>query len=156
MRIGFIGAGLMGHGMVLGLLKRGHQVTVIAHRNRRPIEDLVSKGAVEALNLKEVAANSECIVFCLSNSKIVSKTITGLKPHLRSGQVLIDTSTSEPASTRFVAMELAKLGVAYADAPLTGGPEQAAKSELGVLCGASPETFKLIAPLLACFASTIR
>ena len=156
MRIGFIGAGLMGHGMVLGLLKRGHQVAVIAHRNRRPIEDLVSKGAVEALNLKEVAENSECIVFCLSNSKIVSKTITGLKPHLRSGQVLIDTSTSEPASTRFVAMELAKLGVAYADAPLTGGPEQAAKSELGVLCGASPETFRSIAPLLACFASTIR
>ncbi len=127
MRIGFIGAGLMGHGMVLNLLKGGHEVQVIAHRNRAPIEDLLAKGAREAGSLDEIAHNSDCIMLCLSSSKIVEETIAALKPDLRFGQIIIDTSTSEPESTRRLAGELAALGVAYADAPMTGGPEQAAK-----------------------------
>jgi 3-hydroxyisobutyrate dehydrogenase-like beta-hydroxyacid dehydrogenase len=156
MRIGFIGAGLMGHGMVLNLLKGGHQVHVIAHRNRAPIEDLLSRGASEARSLEEIAQNCDYIIMCLSSSKIVEETITGLKPGLRKNHIIIDTSTSEPESTRRLAGELAGLGVDYADAPLTGGPEQAASAELGVLCGASPEIFASILPLLSCFATTIR
>jgi 3-hydroxyisobutyrate dehydrogenase-like beta-hydroxyacid dehydrogenase len=156
MRIGFIGAGLMGHGMALNLLKGGHEVHVIAHRNRAPIEDLLAKGAKEAGSLDKIAQNSDCIVLCLSSSKIVEKTIAALKPHLRRGQIIIDASTSEPESTRRLASELAPLGVAYADAPMTGGPEQAAAAELGVLCGASPEIFSSIRPVLSCFATTIR
>ena len=42
MHIGLIGAGMMGHGMAVNLLKAGHQVSVIAHRNRGPVEDLVT------------------------------------------------------------------------------------------------------------------
>jgi 3-hydroxyisobutyrate dehydrogenase-like beta-hydroxyacid dehydrogenase len=156
MRIGFIGAGLMGHGMVLNLLKGGHQVQVIAHRNRAPIEDLLSRGAREASSLAEIAQNCDCIIMCLSSSKIVEETITGLKPGLHKNHIIIDTSTSEPESTRRLAGELADLGVGYADAPLTGGPEQAKSAELGVLCGASPEIFASIFPLLSCFATTIR
>ncbi len=155
MRIGFIGAGLMGHGMVLNLLKSGHQVQVIAHRNRPPIVDLVTRGAREANSLEEIAQNCDYIVLCLSSSKIVEDTISALKPGLREGHIIIDTSTSEPESTRRLAGELAGLGVGYADAPLTGGPEQAASAELGVLCGASPEIFAGILPLLSCFATTI-
>jgi 3-hydroxyisobutyrate dehydrogenase-like beta-hydroxyacid dehydrogenase len=156
MRIGFIGAGLMGHGMVLNLLKGGHEVHVIAHRNRAPIIDLVSKGAREAKGLDEIVQNCDCIILCLSSSRIVEETISALKPGLRKSQIIIDASTSEPESTRRLAKMLAELGVAYADAPLTGGPEQAASAELGVLCGASPETFSSILPLLSCFATTIR
>jgi len=146
----------MGHGMVLNLLKGGHQVQVIAHRNRAPIVDLVTRGAREANRLEEIAQNCDYIVLCLSASKIVEDTISALKPDLREGHIIIDTSTSEPGSTRRLAGELAGLGVGFADAPLTGGPEQAASAELGVLCGASPEIFAIIFPLLSCFATTIR
>jgi 3-hydroxyisobutyrate dehydrogenase-like beta-hydroxyacid dehydrogenase len=156
MRIGFIGAGLMGHGMALNLLRCGHQVSVIAHRNRAPIVDLISKGAQETKSLEETAQNSDYIVLCLSSSQIVQETISALKPHLREGQIIIDTSTSEPETTRRLADELADFGIGYADAPVTGGPEQAASAELGVLCGASPEIFSHIMPLLSCFATTIR
>jgi len=156
MRIGFIGAGLMGHGMALNLLKGGHEVHVIAHRNRAPIEDLLAKGAREAGSLGQIAQHSECIVLCLSSSMIVEETIAALRPSLRFGQIIIDTSTSDPESTRRLAGELAAVGVAYADAPMTGGPEQAAASQLGVLCGASSDTFAAILPVLSCFATTIR
>ena len=155
MRIGFIGAGLMGHGMVLGLLKAGHEVFIIAHRNRAPIVDLAARGALEVKELCEMVRNCDFIMFCLSNSKIVEQTTSALKPYLRHGQTIIDTSTSEPNATKRLAEDLAKIGVEYADAPLTGGPEQAAKLELGVLCGASVEVFEKIQPLLSSFASTI-
>jgi 3-hydroxyisobutyrate dehydrogenase-like beta-hydroxyacid dehydrogenase len=156
MRIGFIGAGLMGHGMVLNLLKGGHAVHVIAHRNRTPIDDLLSRGAREAAGLREIAQSSDCIMLCLSSSRVVEETVAALKPALRFGQIIIDTGTSEPESTRRLAGELAALGVAYADTPVTGGPEQAAAAELGALCGASPEVFARTLPVLSCFATTVR
>lgn len=155
MHVGLIGAGMMGHGMAANLLKAGHQVTVIAHRNRAPVEDLVAKGAREAHSLQEIA-QAEVILLCVTTSKVVEDTIRQLKPHLRTGQIIMDAGTSAPAATKKLAHELADLGLAYADIPLTGGPEQAEQGALGVLCGATPETFARIQPLLACFATTIR
>ena len=155
MHVGLIGAGMMGHGMAANLLKAGHQVTVIAHRNRAPVENLVAKGAHEATSLAEIA-QAEVILLCVTTSKVVEDTIRQLKPHLRTGQIIMDAGTSAPAATKKLAHGLAALGVAYADIPLTGGPEQAEQGALGVLCGATPETFARIQPLLACFATTIR
>jgi len=155
MHVGLIGAGMMGHGMAANLLKHGHQVTVIAHRNRAPVEDLVAKGAREAKTLAEVA-KAEVILLCVTTSKVVEDTIRQLKPQLRAGQIIMDAGTSAPAATKKLAHELEALGVAYADIPLTGGPEQAEQGVLGVLCGATDETFARINPLLACFATTIR
>jgi 3-hydroxyisobutyrate dehydrogenase-like beta-hydroxyacid dehydrogenase len=155
MHVGLIGAGMMGHGMAVNLLRNGHQVSVIAHRNREPVEDLVAKGASEAPSLKEVA-QAEAILLCLTTSQVVEETISGLRQHLRAGQVLMDAGTSSPEVTRRLARDLEALGVSYADIPLTGGPEQAEQGVLGLLCGASEETFTRIAPLLSCFATTIR
>ena len=155
MHIGLIGAGMMGHGMAVNLLKHGHQVTVIAHRNRGPVEDLVAKGAVEVPDLAGIA-KADVILLCVTTSKVVEDTIARLKPHLRPGQIILDSGTSAPDATRKLAHQLAVLGVAYADVPLTGGPEQAEKAELGVLCGADDATFTKIEPLLACIATTIR
>ena len=155
MQVGLIGAGMMGHGMAANLLKHGHRVSVIAHRNRAPVEDLVAKGATEAMTLAEIA-QAEVILLCVTTSKVVEDTIRQLKPHLRKGQIILDAGTSAPHATKKLAHELAALGVAYADIPLTGGPEQAEQGVLGVLCGAAPETFARISPLLGCFATTIR
>jgi len=155
MHVGVIGAGMMGHGMAANLLKAGHEVSVIAHRNRAPVADLVAKGAHEAKTLAEIA-RAEVILLCVTTSKVVEDMIRQLKPHLRPGQIILDAGTSAPAATRKLAHELAATGIAYADIPLTGGPEQAEQGVLGVLCGATPETFAHISPLLACFATTVR
>ena len=155
MHVGLIGAGMMGHGMAANLLKHGHRVSVIAHRNRAPVEDLVAKGAIEARTLAEIA-QAEAVLLCVTTSKVVEDTIRQLRPHLRAGQIIMDAGTSAPHATKKLAQELAALGVAYADIPLTGGPEQAEQGVLGVLCGASPETFARISTLLGCFATTIR
>ena len=155
MHIGLIGAGMMGHGLGGNLLRQGHALSVIAHRNRAPVDDLVAKGAREARTLKDIAA-ADVILLCVTTSKIVEDTITGLKPHLRPGQFIMDAGTSAPDATRKLARDLKALGVGYADIPLTGGPEQAEQGLLGVLCGADAETFAVIEPLLSCFATTVR
>ena len=46
--VGFIGLGLMGHGMAKNIVEKGWPLTVAGHRNRKPVEDLVGRGAVEA------------------------------------------------------------------------------------------------------------
>ena len=155
MHIGLIGAGMMGHGMAVNLLRHGHRLSVIAHRNRAPVEDLIAKGAVEVRDLSGIA-RADVVLLCLTTSKVVEDTITKLKPYLRPGQIILDSGTSAPDATRRLAHGLLAIGVAFADIPLTGGPEQAETGELGVLCGADEETFLKITPLLACFATTIR
>ncbi len=47
-KVGFIGVGLMGHGMAKNILEKGHPLTVMGHRNRKPVDDLVKRGAKEA------------------------------------------------------------------------------------------------------------
>ena len=71
MHIGLIGAGLMGHGMAVNLLKHGHALSVIAHRNRGPIDDLVARGATEAKDLGAIA-KADVILLCVTTSKVVA------------------------------------------------------------------------------------
>ena len=66
--IGFIGVGLMGHGMASNILKGGYTLWVKGNVNREPVESLVSKGAKEASSPKEMAQHCDIIDICLSSS----------------------------------------------------------------------------------------
>ena len=156
MRIGLIGAGLMGHGIGLRLLQKNFPLSVYANRNRAPIDDLVSKGASEASASPTLGRRSDIIIICVSNSDIVGNLLQDLKPSLHADQIIIDAGTSRPKDTIMRAQELLDLGIAFVDCPLTGGPAQAAAGTLGVLCGGSKETIAKITPVLECFATTIR
>ncbi len=54
-KIGFIGVGMMGHGIAKNLLQKGFPVTAMAHRNREPLEDLLNRGAQEATTPRAIA-----------------------------------------------------------------------------------------------------
>ncbi len=155
MKIGFVGVGLMGHGMASNLLKAGHDLTVIAHRNRKPVDDLVAKGASEAVDLVALAAASECIILCVTDAGVVERVIEELRDHLVPGQLIIDTSTSDPLVTEQLAAELKQRGVDYADCPVTGGPQQAEEGVLGAIIGGDRETFERVKPIVEAFCSRI-
>jgi 3-hydroxyisobutyrate dehydrogenase-like beta-hydroxyacid dehydrogenase len=156
MKIGFIGLGLMGSGMAGHLMEAGHELWLMANRNRSFIDPLLKEGAHEAKDLATLARESEVIIFCVTTSKVVEEKIAGLTPYLRPGQIIIDTGTSVPETTRRLARELHARGVAYADAPMAGGPEQVAKKEIGALIGADDETYRAIVPLISCYASRLK
>ncbi|MEL6684090.1 MAG: NAD(P)-dependent oxidoreductase [Pseudomonadota bacterium] len=154
-KVGFIGVGLMGHGMAKNILSRGHAVTVIAHRNRTSVDDLVGRGASEAADLATLAAASDIIHICAPGSPQVEAIIAGLMPGLRNGSVIVDCSTSDPTSTQKLAAMLEDAGCCLADAPLGGTPVQAEAGELSTMVGASDDTFARIKPVLECWTTSI-
>jgi len=152
---GFVGVGQMGEGMCQRLLQAGFPLSVLAHRNRAPVERLLAQGAREAASAAALAQASSVIILCVSNAEAVARTVEAMRPALRQGHIIIDTSTSDPEVTRRLAGELASDGVTLFDAPLTGGPVQAAAGELGVLLGGPADAVAQIEPLLRAFARRI-
>jgi 3-hydroxyisobutyrate dehydrogenase-like beta-hydroxyacid dehydrogenase len=156
--IGFIGVGLMGHGMISNLLKNDYPVVAMAHRNRKPLEDLLTKGATEAGSPAEIAAQSDIIIFCVTGSPQVEQIVygdAGLLEGLKTGQLVMDCSTAEPSSTEKINNELRAHGVTMVDAPLARTPIEAAAGKLNTMVGASEEAFQRVEPILATFCENI-
>lgn len=158
-RIGWIGAGLMGHGAARNILERGqYPLAVMAHRNRAPIDDLVRRGAVEAADPAAVAAVSDVVFLCLPSSvevKAVFAGPRGLRGALRSGMTVIDCTTADPGVTRRLGAELEPLGVALLDAALGRTPKEAEAGALSTYVGGDPAVIERVRPILACYADTI-
>lgn len=153
--VGVVGVGLMGHGIAKNLLAAKYSVSVIAHRNRVPIENLKALGAVEARDLAQLAEDCSVIHICAPGSPQVEVIVGALLPALRPGSVVVDCSTSDPTSTVTLAKSLDEVGCQMADAPLGGTPVQAESGELATMMGADDEVFARLEPIVASWASSI-
>ncbi len=157
-RIGFIGVGLMGHGMAKNLLEKGFSVMAMAHRKREPLEDLLGCGATEGANPGEIAEASDVVILCVTGTPQVEQIIygdDGILAASRSGLIVVDCSTSEPASTAKIQADLEARGTELADAPLARTPIQAEEGKLNTMVGASEEVFATIKPALETFCENI-
>jgi len=157
-RIGFLGVGLMGHGMAKNLLEKGHAVSILGHRNRAPVESLVAKGAVETLDPKTLAQNSDILFICVTGSPQVEANIygdNGILAGAHTDLLVVDHSTSEPDSTARIAADLGAAGAEMADAPLARTPIEAEAGKLNTMVGASDSVFARLRPLLECYCENI-
>jgi 3-hydroxyisobutyrate dehydrogenase-like beta-hydroxyacid dehydrogenase len=157
-RVGFIGLGLMGHGMAKNLLKNGFPLTVRVHRNRKPAEDILAAGAKEVKTNAEVATASDVVILCVTGSPQIEEIVYGQAGILgvaREGLVVIDTSTAEPASTAKIRDELAKKGTKYVDAPLARTPKEAEEGKLNTMVGADDATFAQVKPVLSAYCENV-
>lgn len=150
-QIGFIGLGLMGSAMVQRLQSLGYPLTVVAHRNRKAIEEAVARGAKEAATAGEVAACSEIIMLCVDTSAAVESVMRGaggVLEGLQPGSVVIDFGTSIPAITRQLAEECQAKGAAMMDAPLGRTPAQAVDGLLNIMAAGDTADFQRMKPVL--------
>lgn len=157
-KIGFVGVGLMGHGMAKNLIEKGHTLTILGHRNRQPIDDLVSRGAAEAKTPKEVAAASDIVFLCLPTSRHVEQIVLGEDGVMEGGKdglIVVDTSTADPNSTIRIAAALSTKGIRMADAPLARTPKEAEEGRLNVMMGADAALFAELEPVIQGFAENI-
>jgi 3-hydroxyisobutyrate dehydrogenase-like beta-hydroxyacid dehydrogenase len=154
-KIGFVGLGLMGQGMAKNIVEKGYPLTVVAHRKRAAIEDLVSRGAVEAASLEDLARGCSVIFLCLTGSPEVAAAVAALKPGLAKGAVVVDCSTSDPTVSLSLAAELAEIGVDFVDAPLSRTPKEAWAGTLDCMVGASDASFARLEPIIATWAAKI-
>ncbi len=159
-RVGFIGLGFMGHGMAKNLVEKGHPLTIMGHRNRAPIEDLVKRGAKEAKTAEDVGKNSDIVFLCVTGSPQVEALVrgpSGLKAAARKGQIIVDCSTSDPTSTVALAAELKALGVSFCDSPLGGTPAMAEEGKLSALVGCETDVWPRIESVIAkCTTKAVR
>ena len=156
--VGFIGVGLMGHGMASNILRAGYPLVVMGHRNRAPVDDLVGKGAEEADTPAAMAERASIIHLCVTGSPQVEEIVfgpNGLLEAVGPDHTIIDTSTSAPPSTKRIAEALDQRGCHFADAPLSRTPKEAAEGTLDTMVGASDETFAIIEPVLQTWAGVI-
>lgn len=151
-KIGFVGIGLMGHGMAKNIVDKGYALTVYARKDSDALTDLTARGAARADSLADLARASDIIFLCLTDSPTVAAVIAGLKPGLAKGAVIVDCSTSDPVVTAQLAADLATIGVDFADAPLGRTPKEAWAGTLDAMVGAEQAVFDRIAPVIATWA----
>jgi 3-hydroxyisobutyrate dehydrogenase-like beta-hydroxyacid dehydrogenase len=156
--VGLIGVGLMGHGIGKNILAKGFALNVMAHKNRAPVESLISLGAKEHASPAEIAKASDMVILCVTGTPQVEEAIYGAKglaSALRDGLIIADCSTAEPASTIKIAAELKTKGTFFVDTPMTRTPKEAEAGKLGLMVAGPADVLAKIRPVLDCFADTI-
>ncbi len=149
-KVAFFGAGIMGEPMAGHLLDGGHQVVVMAHRNRAPIDRLVAKGATEAKSPVDAARRTEAAITIVPTAREVEDIIfgkDGLAGGMTPGYTIIDMSTSYPPDTRRIADRVIAMGGRFLDAPVTGGPSGARNKTLTIMAGGDAATLQAARPL---------
>ena len=150
-RVGFAGTGLMGRGMAKNILAAGCPLAVVAHRSRAPIEALVRLGATELHSYRNLAVGSDVVFLCVTGTPEVESVVyqrDGLLEGAHDGLIVIDCSTSEPASSERIRADLDERGASLVDAPLARTPAEAEAGRLNTMVGAAPDDFARVRPLL--------
>ncbi len=150
-RVGFVGLGVMGSGMAANLARTG---PVLGY-DLDPARLAGLRGVERAAGLPDIA--KQCTVVCLSlpSAPVVEQVVTGLAEGLASGSLVIDLSTTLPSVSRRVAAALARQGVDFVDAPVSGGEAGARDATLAIMVGASPGAWERCRPWLSRIGATV-
>src|SRR2546428_2481708 len=115
--------------------------------NRSPRPAHVVAALALTRTMKDAASAAVCILV-LADSDAVDAVIGQLEPHLPRGGLVIDMGTSDPSRSRAHASRLTAKGIGWVDAPVSGGPEGAARSSLAIMAGGAQPRFSRARPIL--------
>jgi len=155
--VGYIGLGLMGKPMALNLLEAGYHL-IVHNRSREVVKDLVSQGAEEAYNPREVAEAADVVFTNLPDSPDVEMVVLGDQGVIEGahrGMIYIDNSTIKPYTARLIAEKMAPKGVQCLDAPVSGGDIGAQQGTLAIMVGGPGEALEKVRPLLEVLGESI-
>lgn len=151
--IGFIGLGLMGQGFVKRLIATGHEVIGLDVMPERAAA-ATALGAAIATTPAELVDKVDIIEICVTTPANVAEIIEGpnglTSAGLQHGKVVVDHSTTDIETTRRLAEALAReTGMAFVDAPVSGGPTAAADGTLAIMAGGTDAPIETIAPVMS-------
>ncbi|MDP6343144.1 MAG: NAD(P)-dependent oxidoreductase [Alphaproteobacteria bacterium] len=153
--IGFVGLGVMGEPMCHNLHAKSGCPVVAYDIDPAPLARAAEAGLGVAADLPDLAGGCDVIFISMPGGNELAQVCDGLAPHMRAGQILVDTTTAPVDLTRELAGRFAELAVDYADAPIARTRQAARDGTLSVMVGASAELFGRIEPLIACYASDV-
>jgi 3-hydroxyisobutyrate dehydrogenase-like beta-hydroxyacid dehydrogenase len=150
MKIGFIGLGDMGRGIVPRLLAAGHSVTGW-NRTKSRAEPLLKLGMGWADSAREAAARSEMVFSIVTDAAAVQSVAlgdSGVIAGLGKGGIYLDMSTIAPDASRAVAAEFAKAGLTMLDAPISGSTVTLSEGKASIMVGGDRLAFDRVQPVL--------
>lgn len=149
-RVGCIGAGVLGAAIMRRLIDRGF-APLVWNRDRSKLEPLLKAGAREAASPAELTRASTFVITCVSDGAALEKVVFGEKGLAEAGsseKVLIDMSTCAAAHTQDMASRLSsKCGMAWLDAPISGGAPAALEGRMAVMIGGREDVFERARPI---------
>ncbi|WP_083861376.1 NAD(P)-dependent oxidoreductase [Microvirga lotononidis] len=155
--VGFVGLGTMGREMALNLLKAGY--TVHAYDVRmEAVDDLLRHGAIGAENLADATTDADIVISMLPDTPQVEEIVYGedgllaLPPR---GCLFVDMSTISPVAVRRMHADLRAKGIAFLDAPVSGGPVGAKSATLSIMAGGDKDAFLAAEPYFRAMGTTI-
>jgi 2-hydroxy-3-oxopropionate reductase len=155
--IGFIGLGVIGAPMARNLLAAGYEV-VAWNRSPEPLAALAEAGARAAEGPAAVAAAADLVIAILKDDPVVREVLGGPDGAIaaaRPGTLVIDMSTVSPALARDLAEEAAARGVAFLDAPVSGGDVGAREGTLSIMVGGEADAVERARPVFEVLGSRI-
>jgi 3-hydroxyisobutyrate dehydrogenase len=155
--VGFIGLGIMGQPMARNLLKAGFGL-VVHTRTRHKADGLLTEGARWADSPAAVARQAPMVITMVTDSPDVEQVVLGpqgIIEGVRPGGMVIDMSTVSPRVERAIAQQLATRGVAYMDAPVSGGSWGAIQGTLAIMVGGEEDAFRRVLPIFEAMGKSI-
>lgn len=150
MKLGVIGLGNMGAGMALSAQRAG--LSVVGYDPATAAKNQLQEAGVSLVDsIDELAARADVIILSLPNSEIVEQVMLGeggLLSHARAGQIVLDTSTADPASTLRIAAALQDSPLRFVDGPVSGGPKAAHAGSMTMLLGGEAADIEKLAAVL--------
>ena len=152
----FIGTGAMGRPMAARLLAAGLPLTV-NNRSRGKADSLLAAGARWAQNPAEAAGNADVVLTCVTNNEATEDVLFGLNGVASSTRVkcVVDFSTSGPPTAADIGKRLQENGIAFVDAPVTGGTPRAANGTLTIIASGAANAIDMARPAFAVMGSNI-
>ena len=156
--VAFLGLGVMGHPMAGHLVRAGHDVCVFNRTAAKAAAWVAEYGGRSAATPREAAAGASVVFACVGNDddlRSVARGDEGALVGMPAGAVFVDhtTASAEVARELYAAAKLR--GLAFVDAPVSGGQAGAVNGALTVMCGGDAAAFALIQPVALAFARAV-
>lgn len=155
--VGFAGLGTMGREMALNLLKAGYAVRAYDVR-KEAVDELLPQGATRSENLADAARDADIVISMLPDTPQVEEIVYGEGGLLMSpprGGLFVDMSTISPVAVRRMHADLKAAGVAFLDAPVSGGPVGAKNASLSIMVGGDRDAFLHAEPYFRAMGTTV-
>ena len=150
MRVGFVGLGAMGAGIVKRLLAAGHTVTGW-NRTKEKAEPLITMGMRWADSPREAARQSEAVFSIVTDASAVRAVALGpdgVISGLAKDGIFLDMSTISPQDSRAIAAEFSSAGLTMLDAPISGSPITVDAGSASLMVGGDRSAFERVKPVL--------
>ena len=158
MRIGFIGVGVMGNGMVKNLLRHGYEVSAYTRTRAKALEAL-DAGAEWRESAADCVRDADAVITMVGFPPDVEEVYFGEKGILasaRPGTLVIDMTTTSPRLAQRIYTEAADRGLCALDAPVSGGDTGARAGTLAIMVGGDREAFDRAVPIFEAMGKSIR